>query len=273
MNQHRLTGWWLHGILMITAILVLIPFLWMVSISLSDYGAVFQRFLLIFPTSVSLEGYRQVLENSPFMRWFFNSVFVAGCLTIGQLTLGVLAAYAFARYRFKGSEPLFFFVLCTMMIPPQAILFPLFMVINAFDWVNTYQGVIVPHLASGYAIFVLRQFFLQIPKELDEAARIDGCHGFQILYHVYLRSAVPAIISVGLIQLVRNWNDYYWTLVVLRDSQKMTLPVGIVAFRDETLVQWVPTMAAATLSVLPVLVIYVLGQRYFVQSHVHSGIK
>ncbi len=263
----------LHLLLVLSALVVLMPFLWMLSISLSSYGSVFNRFLLVFPTEFSLDGYRQVLNQTPFLRWFMNSVFVSTTLTLGQLTLGVLAAYAFSRYEFPGREPLFFFVLCTMMIPPQAILLPSFMVVNAFEWVNTYKGVIVPHLANGYAIFVLRQFFLQVPNELDEASQIDGCHAFQTLYHVYLRSAIPALVSVGLIQLVRNWNDYYWALVVLMDSRKLTLPVGIVTFRDETLVQWVPTMAAATMSVIPVLIIYLLGQKYFVQSHTRSGIK
>ncbi len=263
----------IHITLIASSVIILVPFLWMVSISFSSYGSVFDRFLLLFPTEYSLEGYRQVFTQTPYFRWFLNSAFVSTVLTSGQLILGVLAAYAFSRYEFKWREPLFFFVLCTMMIPPQAILLPTFMVVNFFDWINTYKGVIVPHLANGYAIFVLRQFFLTVPKELDEASQIDGCHAFQTLYHVYLRSAIPALVSVGLIQLVRNWNDYYWALVVLMDKEKLTLPVAIVNFRDEAMIQWVPTMAAATLSVIPVMLIYIIGQKYFVQSHSRSGIK
>ena len=147
------------------------------------------------------------------------------------------------------------------------------MVINSFKWVNTYWGLIIPHMAHGYVIFMLRQFFLQIPKALDEASQIDGCNSIQTLYHVYIVSALPAIISVTLIQLVRNWNDYYWALVVISEQIKLTLPVGIVSFRDETMVKWVPTMASAAMSVIPIIIVYLFGQRYFLETNLASGTK
>lgn len=273
MKPNRMNQLVIHLVLLISALIVLMPVIWMISVSLSSYGSVFVRRLLVFPTEVSLDGYRQVFAQTPYFRWFLNSVFISVTLTSGQLILGVFAAYAFSRYEFRWREPLFVFVLCTMMIPPQSIMLPLFMVVNELDWVNTYKGVIIPHLANGYAIFVLRQFFLTIPRELDESSQIDGCHALQTMYHVYIRSAVPALVSVGLIQLVRNWNDYYWALVVLMESRKLTLPLGIVSFRDESVIEWVPTMAAASMSIVPVLVIYVIGQKYFVQTHARTGIK
>jgi len=245
----------------------------MISISFSATGDVLDRFLILFPSSFGIEGFKEVFDLVPYERWFLNSVFVSTVLTTAQLILGVFAAFALSRFKFKGRELLFFFVLCTMMIPPQAIMLPAFMVINSFGLVNTYPGLMLPHMAHGYVIFMLRQFFLQVPKDLDESSQIDGANSMQTLYHVYLTSALPAVISVTLIQLVRNWNDYYWALVVLSEEVKLTLPVGIVSFRDETLVRWVPTMASALMSVIPVIILYLFGQRYFLETNLGSGMK
>lgn len=263
----------LNVFLLLSVLVVLAPFIWMLTVSMSPSSDPFRRIAFLIPTSVSLDGYLQVFRQAPVARWFMNSVLLTSILTAGQLLLGVLAAYAFARYQFRGREALFFFVLCTMMIPPQAIMLPVYLVVNSFDWVNSYKGVIIPHIASAYAIFVLRQFFMAIPRELEEASRVDGCQSVQTLYHIYLRASVPTLFGVGLIQFVNNWNDYYWPFLILSDGMKMTLPVAIVHFRNDSYIEWVPTMAAATLSILPVIGIYVLAQRYFTESSLHSGIK
>lgn len=262
----------LHVLLILSVIVVLLPFIWMLTVSLSPISNP-DRWALLIPKSFSLEGYVQVFERAPILRWFGNSVLLAGTLTGGQLLIGIMAAYAFARYRFAGREVLFFFVLCTMMIPPQAIMLPVYLVVNSFDWVNSYKGVIIPHIASAYAIFVLRQFFMQIPRELEEASRVDGCHSLQTLYHIYVRASLPTLLGVGLIQFVNNWNDYYWPFLILNDPLKMTLPVAIAQFRNDSYIEWVPTMAAAAISVLPVILIYVFAQRYFTESSLQSGIK
>lgn len=272
-RKRRLEGYSAELILILSAVVVLLPFIWMVGISLSTYGGVLRRFLFIFPTELSLEGYREVFDQTPYGRWFLNSVMVSSLLTAGQTITGIFAAYGLSRWEFRGRELIFFFVLCTMMIPPQAVMLPLFMVINRLDWINTYRGLIVPHLAHGYVIFMLRQFFLQVPKELDEASRLDGCDSLGTLRHVYLTSALPALVSVALIQLVRNWNEYYWTLVVISERTRLTLPVAIVTFRDETLVRWVPTMASAAMSVIPVVALYLLGQRWFHETNLGTGTK
>ncbi|MFP4152497.1 MAG: carbohydrate ABC transporter permease [Alkalispirochaeta sp.] len=273
-NAHQSVGSRLQqAVIIVGALVVVLPFVWMVGISFSSSGEVLNRFLYVLPTSFSLEGYHEVFDLTPYARWFRNSVVVTTLLTTGQLVTGVLAAYAFARWRFPGREVLFFLVLCTMMIPPQAVMLPLFMVINRFEWINTYRGLIIPHLAHGYVIFMMRQFFLQVPRELDEASQIDGCSGVATLWHVYLSAARPALISVGLIQLVRNWNEYYWTLVVITEQIRLTLPVAIVSFRDETMVRWVPTMSSAAMSVLPIIVLYLVAQRFFHDSNLASGTK
>lgn len=265
----RLSGWFI----LLGAVAALLPFVWMVGISFSSPSEVLNRFLYFLPTSFSLDGYGEVIDLTPYGRWFRNSVLVTTLLTTGQMITGVLAAYGFARWRFPGRELLFFLVLCTMMIPPQTVMLPLFMVINGFDWINTYRGLIIPHLAHGYVIFMMRQFFMQVPRELDEASQIDGCSGLSTLRHVYLSAARPALISVALIQLVRNWNEYYWTLVVITEQIRLTLPVAIVSFRDETMVRWVPTMSSAAMSVLPIVFLYFVAQRFFHDSNLASGTK
>jgi ABC-type glycerol-3-phosphate transport system permease component len=256
-----------------SSLIVVFPFLWMLMVSFSEQNSVLTRVLLLFPSSWSLGGYKEVFQQTPYIRWFLNSTYISTLLTSLQVAFGVFAAYALSRYIFPGREIIFFLVLCTMMIPPQSIMLPSFMVVNAFGWVNSYWGLVLPHMARGYVIFMLRQFFMQIPKELDEASQIDGCNSLQTLYNVYLVSALPAVVSVTLIQLVRNWNDYYWALVIISERIKLTLPVAIVSFRDETLVRWVPTMGAAVLSVIPVVLLYLFGQRFFLQSNLGSGTK
>jgi ABC-type glycerol-3-phosphate transport system permease component len=263
----------LHLLLLSLGIVTLLPIIWIIGISLSPPDAVLQRFAIFLPSAVQFSGYTEVFNQTPYVTWFRNSLLVTTLITFGQTLTGVLAAYGFSRWKFPGNSTLFFIVICTMMIPPQTIMLPLFMVINQFGWINRYEGLIIPHLAHGYVIFMLRQFFLQVPTELDEASRIDGCTSLQTLYHVYMTSSLPAIVSVILIQVVRNWNEYYWTLVVISERMKLTLPVAIVSFRDETLVQWVPTMASASLSILPIIVLYILSQKYFHQTHMTSGIK
>ncbi|WP_020611516.1 carbohydrate ABC transporter permease [Sediminispirochaeta bajacaliforniensis] len=273
MYHSRFSRLVLHIVLGLTACIVVFPFLWMLTVSFSEQSSVLNRVLIIFPSTWNIEGYKEVFRQTPYFRWFLNSSFITILLTTLQLVFGIFAAYALSRFTFPGRELLFFLVLCTMMIPPQAIMLPSYMVITSFGWVNSYWGLVMPNIAKGYVIFMLRQFFLQIPRQLDEASQIDGCNSLQTLYHVYLVSALPAIISVTLIQFVRNWNDYYWALVVITEKLKLTLPVAIVTFRDETLVRWVPTMAAAVLSVIPVVLLYLFGQRYFLETNLASGTK
>lgn len=263
----------IHAFLIVSSALVLTPVVWMAAIAFSSASHVFQRFLLLFPRHVSLAGFGEVFRETPFFRWGLNSLFVAGTLTAGQLSFGVLAAYALARYRFRGREVVFFLVLCSMLVPPQAIMLPTFLVVNDLHWVNTYRGVIIPHLASGYVIFLLRQFFMQVPRELEEASILDGCNSLQTLLLIYLRPSMVVLAGVGVIEFVTNWNDYYWPLLVLMSTSKMKLPLAVVNFRNDALVQWVPTMAAATLSVLPAMTIYVVAQRHFTSGFMQSGIK
>lgn len=256
--------------LLVITFLVILPLLWMICTSFSG-DAVSTTDLLAHKWS--LNGYRQVLAQTPFVTWACNSFLVAFIQTLGQLIVAFFAAYAFARFDFPGKNALFFFVIATMIIPVQALMIPTFVTINNLGWINTYQGVIIPFLASGYAIFLLRQFFLKVPKEMIDAALVDGCGELRVLRYVFLPISVPAVTALAIILFVNHWNEYYWPLMVLLDEGKMTLPIALVKFRNDGLIEWIPTMAAATLSMLPVLFLYIMTQKSFLEGFSNSGIK
>lgn len=259
-------------VLTFVAFASLVPILWMLSTSFKDAGEVFSGHLF-WPDGFNLDGYMRVFREIPVARWAWNSAFTAGLQTMGQLAVGVAAAFAFAHYRFPGRDVLFFFVLMTMMIPPQVTMVPTYMIVNQLDWLNTYAGVIVPHVASGYAIFLLRQSFLTVPSELADASVIDGCRAFGTMWHVYLRVSGPVISALAVILFVGNWNDYHWPLLVLSEKSMQTFPVAFVQFRAEQALEWVPTMAVATLSMLPILALYLAAQKHFIEGFTNSGLK
>lgn len=252
---------------------MLTPFLWMISTSIKDPKAVFDGSIWFFPTSFSLDGYFRAIYETLFVTWLGNSIFIAVISTLGQLIVAFLAAYAFANFKFVGRGILFYFVLATMIIPEQAIMIPKFITVNNLGWVNTFIGVIVPNLASGYAIFLLRQRFLEVPKELTESASIDGCGPLRTLWHIYLPVSVPYISAVGILLFVSHWNDYNWPLLVLMEEEKMTLPLAFSTFQHEGSLEWVPTMAIATLTIIPVLILYLFLQKKFVEGFAGSGVK
>jgi multiple sugar transport system permease protein/sn-glycerol 3-phosphate transport system permease protein len=262
-----------HTFLLPFALVTLIPFLWMVSVSLKPMDDIFSDGIWFFPKTISMAGYAQVFQQTPFLTWAVNSLVISTLQTAGQVAIAFFAAYAFARFRFPGRDILFYFVLATMMIPMQAILVPTYITVNLLDWINTFQGVIIPHLASGYAIFLMRQFFLSVPGELSDAAAVDGCGPLRTLWHVYVPAAIPSIAALSIILFVNHWNEYYWPLMVLTDEEKLTLPIALVHFQNEGIFEWVPTMAAATMSTIPVLILYLFTQKKFVEGFTHSGLK
>ncbi|WP_235941741.1 carbohydrate ABC transporter permease [Paenibacillus puerhi] len=261
-----------HIVLIAVALTCLIPILWMLATSFKEPQEVFAGHLF-WADHFNLEGYLRVFRDIPFLLWAWNSTLTAGLQTLGQLIVGVAAAFAFAHYRFPGRDALFFFVLMTMMIPHQVTMVPTYMIVNKLDWLNTFSGVIVPHLASGYAIFLLRQGFMTVPRELGEAAVIDGCSPFGTMWHVYLRLSSTVISALAVILFVGNWNDYHWPLLVLSDKSMQTLPVAFVQFREEEALEWMPTMAVATLSMLPILLLYLAAQKNFIEGFMNSGLK
>ena len=261
-----------HALLAGLALLAMVPIVWMVSISLRSDEYVFSGHL-VWTGPIQWEGYVKALSDVPFVRWLANSLRIGVLQTLGQMFIGVCAAFAFAYYRFPGRDLLFLFVLMTMMVPMQVTLVPTYLIVNQMNALNTLTGVIVPHLASGFAIFLLRQAFLSIPKELAEAATIDGCGPARMLWTLYIRMSGTMLWTLGVISFLANFNEFNWPLLVLTDPDKMPLPLAFQYFRGETQMDWGGTMAVAALSMLPVLALYLIAQRYIVDGFAQSGLK
>jgi len=234
------------------ALVILLPFAYMLASSLETNGQIGQQSL-------------------PVGRFFANSLIVAGAITLGQLLTSSLSAYAFARLRFPGRSLLFALYLATLIIPFQVTLIPNFILIHYFGWHNTYQGLIAPFVSSVFGTFLLRQFFLSIPIDLEEAALLDGAGHWVIYSRIILPLARPAIAALLIFAFLGSWNGFLWPLVVVDSEAMKTLPLGIIEFQGQYTVQWNLLMAGAALSVLPVLLVYLVAQRYIVEGIALTG--
>jgi multiple sugar transport system permease protein len=226
-----------------------------------------------FPRPLTLNSYAKLFELFPFGRMFFNSMLVAILTTLGQLITCSMAAYAFARMRFKGSNALFLVYLATLMIPFQVTITPLFILMRYLRWINTFQGLILPDVFSAFGTFLLRQFFMTIPRELEEAAFMDGASHFTVYRRIILPLAKPALATLGVFSFMGSWNAYLWPLFVVRDLEMMTLPVGLATLHGRWLTQWNLVMAGCVITVAPMLIVYMVAQKYFVRGVVLSGVK
>lgn len=263
----------LYVILAISALFMIVPFLWMLSTSLKADEYVLSMPPQFFPQPLTLRSYTQLVELFPIDRMFINSLFVATLATLGQLLTSSMAAYAFARMRFRGSGVVFLLYLATLMIPFQVTVTPLFILMRYLGWINTYQGLILPGVFSAFGVFLLRQFFLTIPRELEEAAVLDGASHWTIYWRIVVPLARPALATLGVFAFMASWNAFLWPLFIVRDPELMTLPVGLATLHGRWLTQWNLVMAGAMITVLPMLMVYLLAQKYFVRGVVLSGIK
>jgi multiple sugar transport system permease protein len=263
----------LYTILVISALFMIVPFLWMLSTSLKADQYVLTMPPQFFPRPLTLSSYVRLAELFPIRRMFFNSLLVATLTTLGQLVTCSMAAYAFARMRFKGSNALFLVYLATLMVPFQVTITPLFILMRYLGWTNTYQGLILPCVFSAFGTFLLRQFFLTIPQELEEAAFIDGASHWTVYWRIILPVSKPALASLGVLSFMGSWNAFLWPLLVVRDVDLMTLPVGLATLHGRWLTQWNLVMAGTVITVVPMLAVYLLAQQYFVRGVVLSGIK
>ena len=255
------------------AVAVLIPIVWMVGTSLRTQADLFADPARLWPSRPNLGGYRRVWNELPFLRLAVNSVVFALGTTILLVVFDSLAAYALARLEFRGRRVAFALVLGTLMIPFQVTLIPTFELVNQIGWLNTHQGLIVPRMASAFGIFFLRQFFMTIPHELDEAARLDGASHFQIYRLIALPLAKPALATLFVIHFMNLWNDFLWPLVMTTDPDRRTLPAGLTLFAGQHVVDHAVVMAGAAISLAPLAVAFLFAQRYFVQGIATTGIK
>ena len=263
------------SVMIILVIIMISPFLWMLSTSLKSQEYILQATPQLIPDPMTTESYTQLAERIDLSRVFFNSMFVAVVGTIGQLIVSAMAAYAFSRMEWRGRNTVFTLYLATMMIPSVVLVIPQFILVRSLGWVNSYQGLIVPALFSAFGTFLLRQSFLGLPKDFEEAAFVDGANHFTIFWRIILPLSKPALATLAVFSFMGLWNAYLWPLFSARKPDVMTLPVALATLQagPRALTEWNMVMAGAVITVLPILIMYLLAQRWFVSGIVSSGIK
>jgi multiple sugar transport system permease protein len=266
-----------YALLIAYALLMFVPFAWSVSTSFKPNAEVLQ--LNWIPQNPTLDGYVTAWTRMDpgLPRLFINSFIIAGVVTVGNLVLGSLAGYAFARLQFPGRDVLFIAVLATLMIPDPMRVVPVYNILINLGLVGrgigAYLGIILVLIITGTSIFLMRQYFLSIPRDLEEAARIDGAGYLQTFWRVILPLAGPALAAVAILQFQGTWNNFFWPLILLRDRSQWTLPLGLSQFQDLYQTQWAPLMAVVVMATLPILFLYIFFQRYFVEGIAASGVK
>lgn len=269
-----LTKGWLHFVLLPLALLWISPLIWIVLTSLKTRVEVFDTAAGLLPKIAQWSNYPAALSVAPFGRYLINSVLVTGGIISAQLITITLAAYAFARLRFPCKDLIFGLFLMQVMFPIYAIFLTNFVTIRELGLMNSLWALMVPFVASGYGTFMLRQAFRQVPSELADAAKLDGCGHLSTLWHVYLPLVKPTLIAFAIISVVTHWNDYMWPLLVTNSESVRTLPIGLgLLAKADSGADWTRLMAATVVVVSPLLVFFVIFQRRFVDSFMHAGIK
>jgi ABC-type glycerol-3-phosphate transport system permease component len=275
MTRRRIRLILLYAAIVLLSAAFLLPLLWVLSTSFKAEEEIFVMPPRLLPESFTLEHYSRVFEVMPFLVYLRNSVFITALSILGVVGSSSLVAYSFACLRWPGRDLLFLVILATMMLPMQVTMIPVFVLFKEIGWLNTYKPLIVPAFLGGGAfnIFLLRQFFLGVPKELLDAARIDGCSEFRIYWNIMLPLAKPALATVAILTFMFTWNDFLGPLIYLSDKMKGTLALGLSMLVGQYQTEWGVMMAASLLMMLPVIVVFFLFQRYFVQGFMMSGLK
>lgn len=265
----------LYTLMVLVGLLVLLPLVWMLSTSFKPKAEWFTREIQWLPQTFTLENYTRIFSNptTPIANWFLNSIIIAVITTVLTLFIDALAAYAYARMEFPGRRALFALLLATLFLPGIMFLVPNFITIFRLGLLNTFPGVFLPSLAGVFGIFFLRQFFETIPRELEDAAHIDGASTFQTFLYVALPLSRPALATLAIITFLASWNDFLWPLLILRDRTLQTLPPGLRTLQGAYNAEYGQMMAGAAIAAVPVLILYVFLQRYIVESVATTGIK
>lgn len=265
-----------YSFLILFGITMILPFLWMISTSLKEPQAVYAFPPRWIPDPVVWQSYLKVWSVVPFARFYLNSILVALAVTVGQVFTSAFAAYAFSRLTFPGRDKIFFSYLATMMIPGSVTLVPVYILMVHFRWIDSYKALIIPAMFTAYGTFMLRQFFMGIPRDLEDAARIDGCSLFGIFWKIILPLSKPILATLTSFTFMASWNNFMWPLLVTESVEKKTLPIGLAYFQEVcqyTQPDWSLLMAGSLLVTIPVIVVFVFNQRFFVEGIKLSGIK
>lgn len=261
----------LYAALAVMAFLSLVPIIWMVLTAFKSASEVAANPPTILPNSWSLEYFVAAWNSAPFGRYLTNSAIMVGGITLLQVVTSALAAYAFARLEFRGRDLLFLLYLGTLMIPPQVTVIPQFILITKLGWVDTYQGLIIPQAFTAFGVFLLRQFFIGIPRELEDAARVDGATRFGTFFRIILPLSGPALATLAVFTFMFHWNNLLWPLIVSSSDSTLPVVVGLTKFQGQYGTDWNLLMAASTIATVPVIVVFLLAQRWFVRGITMSG--
>lgn len=259
--------------MLVILLVIAFPFLWLIISSFKHEKDIISFPPRIFADSYTLDNYIKAWTTIPLLDYIKNTVIFAGGTVITSVFFDSLAGYAFARMRFKGKSVLFYFVLLTMMIPFQVFMIPLFIEVNLLGMLDTYAGLIIPRMTTAFGIFMMRSFFITLPDSLEEAARIDGLSEFNIFLKIMLPLSKPTLLSLGIFTLMNSWNDLLYPLILTSSSKMRTLPAGLALFTGQNISFYGPVMAGTVISMLPLLVVYIFAQKYFVQGTAMSGMK
>lgn len=265
----------LYVLMIVLVVVMVVPFAWMLSTSLKAQQFILETPPRLLPDALTFESYTGLFERMNMARTLFNSVFVAVVTTAGQILISAMAAYAFSRLQWRGRNLVFTLYLATMMVPSVVLVIPQFILIRQLGWMNTYAALIVPALFNAFGTFLLRQSFLSLPKDFEEAALVDGANPFTIFWRIALPLSMPAVATLTVLSFMGSWNAYLLPLFVARSEDVITLPVALAALQagPRALTEWNLVMAGAVITVLPILIVYLVAQKWFVQGAVSSGIK
>lgn len=273
MKKKKTNGLLSNILLVVVMILVLFPFAWLLISSFK-----FEKDIITYPPSIlanryTLDNYIKVWTTIPLFKYIVNTIIFAGGVVITSVFLDSLSGYAFARMNFKGKQFFFYFVLVTMMIPFQVFMIPLFLQMSKLNLIDSYVGLILPRMTSAFGIFLMRSFYVSLPKDLEESARIDGLGEFGIFLKIMMPLSKPAMLTLAIQTLMSNWNDLLYPLLLTTTSDKRTLPSGLALFSGQNISFYGPVMAGAVISMIPLLIVYIFAQKYFVQGVAMSGMK
>ncbi len=266
-----------YAVLVIGAVSMILPFLWMATTSLKTLDAIFiqpKNWIQMFvPTMFKWENYAEAFKVVPFAKFYLNSIMVGLAVTAGTVFTSAMAAYAFSRLTFPGRDKLFFAYLATTMIPGTVTIIPVYVLMRLFGWVDTYKALIIPMIFSAWGTFMLRQFFMTLPKELEDAAKIDGCGFFRIFWTIILPLSKPALATLTVFTFMGNWSSFMWPLLVTNSETMRTLPIGLESFKTQYSTDWHLLMAGSVMAMLPIVIIFIFTQRFFVESLKLTGVK
>ncbi|MHC9085427.1 carbohydrate ABC transporter permease [Luteimonas sp. RIT-PG2_3] len=272
-GEGRFTTLWINGALLLLALVSLAPLAWMVSVSFMPLGEASRFPPPLLPSAMTLANYHELFARTGIARNFANSLLVSVAITLLSLLVNTLAGYAFAKLQFKGRERIFQVLLAALVIPAQVAMLPLFLLMKQLGLVNTYAGVVVPALATVFGIFLVRQYARSIPDEMLEAARIDGAGEMRIFWQIVLPMLKPVLVTLAIFTFMGAWNDFMWPLIVLTDQEHYTLPVALATLSREHIMDVEMMMAGAVVTILPVLLLFLLLQRYYIQGLLLGSVK